>query len=118
MNLSRSLFLVPVMAASMSALGQTQQTAPDNSGRNARHAKTADNQPNVKSDRMTTAQIRKAIVHDKGLSTYGHNVKIIVMDGKVTLKGPVHSEEEKKKVVADASSVVDAAQITDQLTVK
>ena len=92
--------------------------APDNSRQNKTESPTADKQSNVKSDRVTTAEIRKAIIADKGLSTYAHNVKIIVQNGSVTLKGPVRSDEEKQKVLADAGSVVAAGQIADQLTVK
>ena len=43
-------------------------------------------------------KIRKAVMDDKSLSTYAHNVKIIAQNGKVTLKGPVRSEDEKKMV--------------------
>jgi osmotically-inducible protein OsmY len=45
-------------------------------------------------------------------------VKIITVNGAVTLKGPVSSEAEKQKVVADATSVVASDKLTDQLTVK
>jgi hyperosmotically inducible periplasmic protein len=79
---------------------------------------TADNQADAKGDRLTTANIRKAIIADKDLSTYAHNVKIITVNGAVTLKGPVTSEEEKEKVATDAASVVSADKITNHLTVK
>jgi hyperosmotically inducible protein len=59
------------------------QTAPDNSAQNKNQPTTADKQSNAKSDRMMTAQIRKAIIADKGLSTYAHNVKIVVANGSV-----------------------------------
>ncbi|MGA7317999.1 MAG: BON domain-containing protein, partial [Silvibacterium sp.] len=74
------------------------QTAPDNSAQNKDQGLTGDNQANAKGDRLTTANIRKAIIADKDLSTYAHNVKIITINGAVTLKGPVKSEEEKEKV--------------------
>ena len=64
------------------------------------------------------ANVRKAIVADKDLSTYAHNVKIIVHDGTVTLKGPVKSEDEKQKVKNDAVGVADPSKVVDQLTVK
>src|ERR1700745_2598559 len=80
----------------------TAQTAPDNSNQNKNHAETADNQANAKSDRLTTQKIRKAIMADKSLSTNAHNVKIITVDGAVTLKGPVQSEDEKQKVASEA----------------
>jgi len=94
------------------------QTAPDNSAHNQGQMKTADSQTNAKADRMTTAQIRKAIIADKDLSMYAHNVKIITLNGAVTLKGPVKSEEEKQKVASDAAGVVSADKVMNRLTVK
>ena len=96
----------------------TAQTAPDNSNQNKNHANTADNQANAQSDRLTTQKIRKAIIADKSLSTYAHNVKIITVDGAVTLKGPVQTEDEKQKVAAEAANVVSPDKITNELTVK
>ena len=94
------------------------QTAADNSAQNKDQGITADNQADAKADRLTTANIRKAILADKDLSTYAHNVKIITVNGAVTLKGPVTSVEEKEKVASDAASVVSADKITNHLTVK
>ena len=105
---------VPLVRAQTSS----SQTAPDNSKQNKNHAQTADNQSNAKSDRLMTANARKAIIADKDLSTYAHNVKIVTLNGAVTLKGPVKSEEEKQKVAADISGVVSADKITNELTVK
>ncbi len=65
-----------------------------------------------------TARIRRAIVSDHSISTYGHNVKVLVSGGAVTLKGPVHSEAEKQNIVAKAAAVVGQDKVTDQLTVK
>jgi osmotically-inducible protein OsmY len=107
----------PSAAQAFAQTGATQ-TAPDNSNQNKNHAETADNQTNAKSDRLTTQKIRKAIIADKTLSTYAHNVKIITADGLVTLKGPVQSEDERQKIVSDAAGVVSADKITNELTVK
>ena len=96
----------------------TAQAAPDNTKQNQEHATTADSQSNASADRATTAKVRKAIMADKNLSTYAHNVKVITSNGQVTLKGPVKSEEEKQQIVSDASAVVSAENITNQLTVK
>jgi osmotically-inducible protein OsmY len=78
---------------------------------------TADQQKNNKSDRETTRQIRKALMADKALSTYAHNVKVISQNGTVTLKGPVRSEDEKKTVEAKAAEVAGASNVKDELTV-
>lgn len=101
------------------AQDQSAQTAPDNSARNKDHSTTADQQPENKSDREITRDIRRSIDSDKSLSTYAHNVKIIAQNGAVTLKGPVHSDEEKRTVASKAAEVVGGSdKVTDELTVK
>ena len=96
------------------------QQCADNSKQNRgqSHEQTADKQPDAKGDRMTAARVRKAIIADKGLSMYAHNVKVIVRGGQLTLKGPVRTEEEKQRVAADAATAVSANSIRNQLTVK
>ena len=59
------------------------------------------------------------MIADKSLSTYAHNVKIISQNGRVTLKGPVRSEEEKKAIKSKAVEVAgNSGNVDDQLTVK
>jgi hyperosmotically inducible protein len=88
-------------------------TKPDNS------PQAADPQKMSSSDQATTAQIRKAIMADKTLSTYAHNVKITTQDGVVTLKGPVQSDDEAKTIVAKATEVAGSAdKVVNQLEVK
>src|SRR5580765_3089356 len=76
------------------------QTPADNTKVNQRDrekgAATADQQKENASDREITQKIRQALMADKSLSTYAHNVKVIAQDGQVTLKGPVRTEDEKK----------------------
>ena len=79
---------------------------------------TADQQKSNQSDLDLTKQIRQAIVNDKSISTYGHNVKVITQNGMVTLKGPVRSEEEKKAIAAKAAEVAGADKVTDEMDVK
>jgi hyperosmotically inducible periplasmic protein len=102
--------------------GQTAPSAtvsPDNSRTNKAQHNTADQQSEAASDRLLTKTIRQALIADKSLSTYGHNVKIITKDGSVTLKGPVHSEEEKQSIVSKTESIVGSPDtVTNQLTVK
>jgi osmotically-inducible protein OsmY len=90
-----------------------------NRGDQSPAAVTADQQKMNKSDRILTQNIRKAVIADKSLSTYGHNVKIISQNGAVTLRGPVRSDDEKKAIIAHAVEVAGSAdKVTDQLTVK
>ena len=112
---------VILLSFGLGPLGFTQTHAsPDNSGNNKtqNYSQTADQQHESTSDRELTAKIRRAVVADKSLSTYAHNVKIIVAGGNVTLKGPVHSEDEKQKIGAEASQIVGEGKVTSQITVK
>ena len=95
-------------------------TAPDNTKVNKQHKSepTADQAKENTSDRDTAKKIRQAIMADKSLSTYAHNAKVIAQGGKVTLKGPVRSEEEKQALEAKATEVAGAGNVTNELTVK
>src|SRR5579872_5953670 len=79
---------------------------------------TADQQKENRSDRDITQQIRRSIVKDKSLSTYGHNVKIISEHGMVTLRGPVHSEDEKRAIENHAAEVAGHDHVKNEIEVK
>jgi hyperosmotically inducible periplasmic protein len=117
--LGATLFLGASLLAGVPQSGQ--QPAPDNTKTNQgdanKDATTADQQKMNPADRNTTRQIRKSIMQDETLSTYAHNIKIITRDGKVTLKGPVRSEEDKASIEAKAVAVAGADNVTDQLEI-
>jgi osmotically-inducible protein OsmY len=95
-----------------------QQTAPDNTKKNKdQTSPTADQQKINPSDRAITQKIRKAVHDDTSLSTYAHNIKIIAQDGKVTLRGPVRSEDEKRNLQAKAVAVAGKENVTNQLEI-
>ena len=101
---------------------QTGNNAPDNTKTNQRDRDaseaTADRQSENASDRELTRQIRRALVQDKSLSTYAHNIKIITQGGNVTLKGPVKSEAEKTAIENKAAEVAgDPGKIHNELEV-
>lgn len=95
--------------------------AADNTGVNRRDRQvvepTAEQQKNNRSDLETTRLIRRAVVTDKSLSVYAHNIKIISQDGVVTLKGPVRSEEEKQTIEKKAAEIAGAAQVRSEIEV-
>jgi hyperosmotically inducible protein len=103
------------------AAQQDQQPAPDNSKANqgdaSKGAMTAQQQSVNPADQNITKQIRSAIYKDKSLSTYAHNIKIITQDGKVTLKGPVRSADDKASIEAKAVAVAGADNVTNHLKV-
>jgi osmotically-inducible protein OsmY len=94
--------------------------AADNTGRNAddkgvKSAKVADQADNDKTDVDLTQQIRQAVVADDSLSMNAKNVKIIVEDQVVTLRGPVGSEAERATVASIASTYAGARRVVNEL---
>ena len=107
-----------VLATSLMASPVARNQQPDNTRNNKDQAPpTADQQPMNSSDAAITQKIRKAIHDDTTLSTNGHNIKVITQNGKVTLRGPVKSEDEKSNLEAKAVSVAGQQNVDDQLTV-
>jgi hyperosmotically inducible protein len=93
----------------------------DDTGRNVRDrdagSPTAGRQSNDSEDVRITREIRKAVVADDSLSTNAHNVKIVTIDGVVTLRGPVNSSAERTKVAAKAEQVAGVKRVDDQLEI-
>ncbi len=111
--LGMSLLAGPALSAQQAAADNTKQNQGDaNPG-----ATTADQQKMNTADRNLTKQIRASIYKDKSLSTYAHNIKIISQDGKVTLKGPVRSEDEKASIEAKAVAVAGAGNVANELEI-
>ena len=110
------------LAACLLAAGAMAQTPPDNTKVNQRDrastAATADQGRNNITDRELAQKIRKSIISDSSLSTYAHNVKVIAQGGRVTLKGPVRSADEKQSIEQKATEAAGAGNVTDELTVK
>jgi hyperosmotically inducible protein len=97
-----------------------QDRQPDNTAANKqdKNSPTADQAKNNMSDRDMMKNIRRDVMKDKSISTYGHNVKIIAEHGKITLKGPVHSDDEKKAIEEHARKYAGDGNVDNQITVK
>ena len=124
MKLQRLIIAVVVSGGCAFGTSQSKDSSkPDNTKVNKRDRSssepTADQQKMNKEDSELIKKIRTAILDDKSLSTYAHNVKVISQNGTVTLRGPVHSEDEKKNVVAKAVDVTGSRdRVRDEITVK
>jgi osmotically-inducible protein OsmY len=123
MNLDiRSLVGALALSGALFVGGLQAQTTSDNTkvnkGDRNTQSTTADKaMHNNMSDRQVEAHIRRDVVRDKHLSTYAHNVKIVSENGKVTLRGPVRSEEEKQAVEQYAKKYAGDGNVTNELTV-
>jgi hyperosmotically inducible periplasmic protein len=95
---------------------------PDNTKVNKRDnsaaALTPMDQNNNQRDLDITQKIRQSVMADGSLSFTAKNVKIITQNGKVTLRGPVNTQEERSAIEAAARKVAGSGQVDNQLEVK
>ena len=129
MKRTRSIALsIAVAALAAGSAGPTfaaEEGAEDypanNTGRNVRDRDdatlTPEDQSEKKEDRELSQKIRSAVVDDDSLSMKAHNVKIITVDGRVTLRGPVENERERKLVAQKALEIAGAGKVNNQLEV-
>jgi hypothetical protein len=116
--------LAPVLGlvlALSGAIATAENYPADNTGKNVRdkdaRTLTPTDQSNDEGDVKVTQEIRKAVVDDDSLSTSAHNVKIITIAGKVTLRGPVATTAEREKIQAIATQVAGPGKVTNELEV-
>jgi hypothetical protein len=93
----------------------------DNTKKNERDraeaALTPGDQGESEGDRTITQSIRQAVVKNDALSFTAKNIKIITVDGVVTLRGPVKSDKEKTDIGALAQQVNGIKRVDNQLEV-
>jgi hyperosmotically inducible periplasmic protein len=96
-------------------------TQPDNTAINSRDntsgAITAGSQGEAKSDVDITADIRRRIMDGK-MSITAQNVKVVCQNGKVTLRGPVNSQDEKDSIGHMANDVAGPDNVDNELEIK
>jgi osmotically-inducible protein OsmY len=105
------------------AVASVPSTNADNSGNNARDKNsgtvTPGDQGSSSADTKITQQIRQQVVSGTNhFSVAARNIKIITMNGKVTLRGPVDSETEKSGIEGIAKTTAGEGNVDDQLEVK
>lgn len=120
------LMLAPFIAHAVDQAGSNppptiEHTAPDDTKINKRDREnqtlTPGNQSNKKADIKITQAIRKSILKHH-LSTDAKNIKIITINGDVTLRGPVNNTAEIEKINKLAKTVAGIKTINNQLEVK
>jgi hyperosmotically inducible periplasmic protein len=130
------IILLPIFGAVLlvySSQGQQPTATPrdpaasdsieaDNSKRNSteqnKNTDTAEKQSNNKDDLALTQKIRQEVGKDGSLSMNAKNIKIIVRDDKVLLRGPVDSQQEKDTIATKAGEIAGKEKVNNQLEVK
>ena len=103
-----------IYLAADSALENTEINARDKGNTTL----TPEDQKETDSDIKITADIRQAIIKNKSLSVNAQNVKIITRNGVVTLRGPVESKKESKKIKKIAKHTSGVLKVDNQLEIK
>jgi osmotically-inducible protein OsmY len=122
------LFVSTLLAAVLAVSAANAQTADSATKQDATNtkanatdrntdAKTPIDQANDKESIDVTAGIRRAVLEDKSLSMSAHNIKIVTSGNVVTLRGPVESAEEKKRVEALAVKVAAGKQVRNEISI-
>jgi hyperosmotically inducible periplasmic protein len=113
--------LTLLSTAAIAGIAWSQDSNADNTEKNTRdrddQTQTATDQSNDPADIKITANIRKMVVNDDSLSMTAKNVKIITVDGVVTLRGPVETQKEKAAIESHAKQA-GAKNITNELEIK
>lgn len=110
-----------VLSMCASAADEPKKDA-DNTGKNERDRDhktlTPGDQSETPEDRKLTQVIRQAVMKDDTLTMTAKNIKIITAKGKVTLRGPVNTAEEKTKINDLAKAAAGKTPVDNQLEVK
>lgn len=127
MNRMLMMLFIPAVMLTACSSNQTDTShrsaaenyAADNTGVN-KTAKdfSAEQQSNEQQDVHLSANIRQAILSEKNMSVNAQNVKIITIGDKVTLRGPVDSENERSRVLEIAKSAAGGKSVTDEMELK
>ncbi len=95
--------------------------AADNSARNKDDSNgtnlTPLDQSSKPGDIDITRNIRQHLVDDETLGTNAENVKVITIDGNVTMRGAVANATDHAKVIAVAKAAAGTGQVQDELEV-
>ncbi|HSA60166.1 MAG TPA: BON domain-containing protein [bacterium] len=71
----------------------------------------------TESDRMVTAKIREALEEDVSLFEKVRNIRIITINGEVTLRGQVNTGSERQRIEEKARKPIGVGRVINQIDV-
>ena len=109
--MKKNLFLLSAACLILGACEMEKMESPDK-------GKTAPmEQKENDADRGLTQKIRQSLMDDDALSTNAKNIKIITLNGVVTLRGQVNSDNEKRDIEKKAKALAGVRSVDNQLEV-
>ena len=110
---------VPTVASDPGVADATKDADNTRINDRDRHgALTPMDQGNSGAETKITATIRRGIMGNSTLSFTAKNVKVITVGSKVTLRGPVKSDQERATIAALAAQTAGVSNVDNQLEVK
>ena len=106
-----------IVFSSVTAFAKQDENAPSPRTVSQEDGVTAGETSNKPIDLAAAKEIRKELMKDDTLSTKAKNVKIIVLNNGVTLKGSVHNDAEMEKVLKHAYVGAPKYKIYNQISV-
>nr|WP_166154701.1 BON domain-containing protein [Neochlamydia sp. AcF84]NGY94496.1 hypothetical protein [Neochlamydia sp. AcF84] len=124
----KKIFLMMLLSLAFISCGGKDKSVPSSSkgeqsdylrDKADRHAveKTPLDQSESEADRTITQKIRQAIVKDDSLSMNAKNIRIITIDGVVTLRGPIATLEEREIIIGKTKEIPGIKKIENQLEI-
>jgi osmotically-inducible protein OsmY len=95
----------------------TLSAAPQAENPNYQQTTVTETKPAL-SDHRIRREIRKEIFNDPTMSQRARAVKVMCMNGQVTLQGTVRTSMEKEKIEDKAVQLAGSANVNDQIRVK
>ena len=104
-------------ALDVNAAGTTADNSKENAKIENTQQLTSQDQGNSEADIQVTQKMRQDVVKNDHFSMEAKNIKIITIGGKVTLKGPVKTLEEKNQILDIATRVAGKKNVMNEITI-
>ncbi len=115
----KTLLLTLTIAATFVSTGAfaKQEATPNPRVVSQEEQITAGDQSNKPADLAMVKKIRQELMKDDTLSTKAKNVKVIVLNNGITLKGPVNTDMEREAILKHAYTTAPKHKIYNQISV-
>lgn len=102
------------VVVALGSVESSEQNLPDNDGNTLT---PFDQSKGSEEDVEMTRRIRQSLMADDTLSMNAHNIKIVTLNGKATLRGPVDTQHERRRILNIATLVVGLNNVINLLEV-
>ena len=108
--MNKNWLLLPMLALTLTACDSNRSTT----GKGYHNEATT---ANPEQDRAIVGRVREIIIQDPNFSPKAKEVEVIAIDGVVTLKGQVGSDDEKSNIENKIKNLHGVKKVDNQLTV-